>query len=85
MIQCVGSREPEHPYCSRLCCSQALKTALLLKDRYPRADVAILYRDLRAYGFRESFYQQAKDRGVRFIPVSAGERRPGWRRPGGGP
>ncbi len=68
MIQCVGSREPEHPYCSRLCCSQALKNALLLKARYPRADVAILYRDLRAYGFRESFYQQAKDRGVRFIP-----------------
>jgi heterodisulfide reductase subunit A len=70
MLQCVGSREPEHPYCSRVCCSQALKTALLLKERYPRADVVILYRDLRAYGFKESFYQKAKDRGVRFLPVS---------------
>jgi heterodisulfide reductase subunit A len=68
MIQCVGSREPEHPYCSRLCCSQALKNALLLKDRYPLAQITVLYRDLRAYGFREGYYQQAKERGVEFIP-----------------
>lgn len=68
MIQCVGSREPEHPYCSRLCCSEALKNALRLKERYPLAEVVILYRDLRAYGFRERYYQQAKEKGVRFIP-----------------
>ena len=69
MIQCVGSREPEHPYCSRVCCSQALKNALLLKDRYPLIKITVLYRDLRAYGFRESYYQQAKARGVEFIPL----------------
>ena len=68
MIQCVGSREPERPHCSRLCCSQALKNALLLKDRYPLAEVTVLYRDLRAYGFRESYYQRAKEKGVEFIP-----------------
>jgi heterodisulfide reductase subunit A len=71
MIQCVGSREPEHPDCSRLCCSQALKNALLLKDRYPLMEITILYRDIRAYGFRESYYVRAKEKGVRFIPFEA--------------
>jgi heterodisulfide reductase subunit A len=71
MIQCVGSREPEHPDCSRLCCSQALKTALLLKERYSLMEITILYRDIRAYGFRESYYIRAKERGVRFIPFEA--------------
>jgi heterodisulfide reductase subunit A2 len=71
MIQCVGSREPDHPYCSRLCCSQAIKNALLLRDRYPLAEVTVLYRDIRAYGFRESAYVKAKARGVTFIPFEA--------------
>jgi heterodisulfide reductase subunit A len=71
MIQCVGSREPEHPYCSRLCCSQALKNALLLKERYPLMEITILYRDLRAYGFKESAYVKAKEKGVTFIPFEA--------------
>jgi heterodisulfide reductase subunit A len=71
MIQCVGSREPDHSYCSRLCCSQALKNALLLKERYPRMEVTILYRDIRAYGFREAYYVKAKDKGVTFIPFEA--------------
>ncbi|MBW2134870.1 MAG: CoB--CoM heterodisulfide reductase iron-sulfur subunit A family protein [Deltaproteobacteria bacterium] len=68
MIQCVGSREPEHPYCSRICCSEALKNALLLKERYPLTEVMILYRDLRAYGLQEIYYQDAKQQGVEFIP-----------------
>ena len=68
MIQCVGSRSPERPYCSRLCCTEALKNALLLKERYPRVDVVVLYRDMRAFGFRELAYQEAKERGVVFIP-----------------
>ncbi|MDI6852028.1 MAG: FAD-dependent oxidoreductase [Deltaproteobacteria bacterium] len=68
MIQCVGSREPDHPYCSRLCCSEAVKNAILLKQRYPFLDITVLYRDIRTYGFREDFYQQAKDMGVEFIP-----------------
>jgi heterodisulfide reductase subunit A len=84
MIQCVGSRSPDHPYCSRLCCSQALKNALLLKERYPLMEITVLYRDLRAYGFREAYYVKAKDQGVTFIPfeearpprVAAARRRP---------
>jgi heterodisulfide reductase subunit A2 len=71
MIQCVGSRSPERPYCSRLCCQEAVKNALLLKERYPLAEIVVLYRDLRAYGFKELYYQRAKDRGVTFIPFEA--------------
>jgi heterodisulfide reductase subunit A len=84
MVQCVGSREPEHPYCSRLCCSEALKNSLLLRDRYPWLDITVLYRDIRAYGFREDYYREAKERGVKFLPfqadraprVTAAKRRP---------
>ncbi|RLA91064.1 MAG: heterodisulfide reductase [Deltaproteobacteria bacterium] len=68
MIQCVGSREPEHPYCSRICCAEALKNAILLKERYPLSAVTVLYRDLRAYGLQEVYYQEAKQLGVEFIP-----------------
>ena len=71
MIQCVGSREPAHPYCSRVCCAQAIKNALLLKERYPLMEITVLYRDVRAYGFLESSYVKAKDRGVTFIPYEA--------------
>jgi heterodisulfide reductase subunit A len=71
MIQCVGSREPERPYCSRLCCSEAIKNSLLLKERYPRLEITVLCRDIRAYGFREDYYRQAKERGVRFLPFAA--------------
>jgi len=67
MIQCVESRTKEHPYCSRVCCSQALKNAIDLKTRYPESNVVILYRDIRSYGFREKYYQKARDLGVLFV------------------
>ncbi len=67
MIQCVGSRSTERPYCSRLCCGQAVKNALELKRQYPDVEVSILYRDIRTYGLLESFYRQARQAGVRFI------------------
>jgi heterodisulfide reductase subunit A len=84
MIQCVGSRTPERPYCSRLCCSEALKNALLLKKRYPLVEIVVLYRDIRAFGFKELAYQEAKELGVVFLPyepnqppeVAAARRRP---------
>lgn len=50
MIQCVGSRDEERPYCSRICCSQAIKNALKIKERTPEAVIYILYRDIRTYG-----------------------------------
>ncbi|HMD90411.1 MAG TPA: FAD-dependent oxidoreductase [Anaerolineaceae bacterium] len=67
MIQCVGSRDEEHPYCSRVCCTQAIKNALEIKKLNPRAHITILYRDLRSYGFRERLYRQARQAGVMFL------------------
>jgi heterodisulfide reductase subunit A len=71
MIQCVGSRNEEHPYCSRICCSQAIKNALEIKRREPEAEIAILYRDLRSYGFRERLYREARGAGVMFLQYDA--------------
>jgi heterodisulfide reductase subunit A len=67
MIQCVGSRNEKHPYCSRICCSMAVKNALAVKKLDPSASVYVLYRDVRTYGFREIYYQQAREAGVVFI------------------
>ena len=67
MIQCVGSREDNAPYCSRVCCSNAIKNALKLKEINSKLDIFILYRDIRTYGFRELFYKEARDQGVMFI------------------
>ena len=67
MIQCVGSRDDQRPYCSRVCCSQAIKNALKLKDIKPEMEIYILYRDIRTYGFQEDYYQEARRRGVIFL------------------
>ncbi|MBN2602500.1 MAG: CoB--CoM heterodisulfide reductase iron-sulfur subunit A family protein, partial [Candidatus Thermoplasmatota archaeon] len=68
MIQCVGSRNEDHPYCSRICCSQALKNALKLKEINPDVAVYVLYRDIRTYGFREDLlYNQARKKGILFV------------------
>ena len=67
MIQCVGSRNEERPYCSRVCCSAAVKNALRLKERRPDLNVIVLYREMRTYGRREQAYQRAREAGVLFI------------------
>jgi heterodisulfide reductase subunit A len=67
MIQCVGSRDEEHNYCSRVCCTQAIKNAIRLKGINPKMNVYILYRDIRTYGFYEDYYQKARALGVTFI------------------
>ncbi len=67
MIQCVGSRNSENPYCSRICCSMAIKNALKIKGEDPTAKIYVLYRDIRTYGFREIFYKQTREAGVVFI------------------
>ncbi|MCK4455279.1 MAG: CoB--CoM heterodisulfide reductase iron-sulfur subunit A family protein, partial [Thermoplasmata archaeon] len=66
-IQCVGSRTPEYPNCSRICCSTSIKNALWVKERYPDTPVYILYKDIRTYGFRERFYREASMKGVIFL------------------
>jgi heterodisulfide reductase subunit A-like polyferredoxin len=66
-IQCVGSRIPERPYCSKICCTHSLESALTLKKINPGMDIYILYRDLRSYGFREDLYREAREKGIIFI------------------
>jgi heterodisulfide reductase subunit A len=66
-VQCVGSRIPQRPYCSKVCCTQSIKSALSLKAKNPAMDIFVLYRDLRSYGFREDLYREARDQGIKFI------------------
>jgi heterodisulfide reductase subunit A-like polyferredoxin len=66
-IQCVGSREPERPYCSRVCCTHSVESALALKDLNPEMDVFILYRDMRTYGEKEDLYHLAREEGIMFV------------------
>jgi heterodisulfide reductase subunit A len=67
MIQCVGSRDGEHPYCARICCGTAVKNALQLKERNPKARVYVLFRDVRVYGLNERWYRRAREKGVLFL------------------
>ena len=66
MIQCVGSREPEYLYCSRVCCTAAIKNSLKLKTLNPKAQVSVLYRDIRTFGLKETYYLKALQQDVRF-------------------
>jgi len=66
-IQCVGSREPDRPYCSRVCCTHTMKSALELKRREPDRDVYVFYRDMRTYGEREDLFREAREAGVIFF------------------
>jgi heterodisulfide reductase subunit A len=67
MIQCVGSRDAEHPYCARICCGTAIKNALRLKELNPKSRVYVLYRDVRVYGLNEKWYRRAREEGVVFL------------------
>jgi heterodisulfide reductase subunit A len=67
MIQCVGCRNEDRNYCSRICCSESIKNALKLKEINPKMDIYILFRDMRTYGFSEDYYREAADKDVKFI------------------
>ncbi len=80
MIQCVGCRNEDRNYCSRICCSESVKNALLLKEKNPQMDIYILFRDVRTYGLREDYYREAAGKDVRFIryePEDAPQVEPG--------
>lgn len=66
-IQCVGSRDEQRPYCSRVCCAQSIKEAVMLKKLNPEMNIYILYRDIRTYADKESLYKEARDLGILFI------------------
>jgi len=74
MIQCVDSREEPRNYCSRICCTSALKNALYLKEQNPETNVYIFYRDIMAYGFLETYYTQARKAGVIFAQYEVDEK-----------
>ncbi len=67
MIQCVGSREEPNNYCSRICCQDALKNSIAIKEKAPDAQVVVIYRDMRSYGLKEEYYSKARDLGVLFF------------------
>jgi heterodisulfide reductase subunit A len=67
MIQCVGCRNEDRNYCSRVCCNESIKNALELREINPTVDIYVLFRDMRTYGFNEDHYREAADRDVKFI------------------
>jgi len=67
MIQCVGCRQEDRNYCSRVCCSGAMKNALKLKSVNKDMDIYVLFRDMRTYGFNEDYYREASGKDVKFI------------------
>jgi heterodisulfide reductase subunit A len=75
MIQCVGARTEERPNCARICCGQAVKNSLKIKEISPETEVYVLYKDIRTYGFKEDYYRDAATNGVLFINYSD-ERKP---------
>jgi len=73
-IQCVGSREPQRPYCSKVCCTHSIQSALRLKELNPDMEIYILFRDIRTYGQREEIYKEARSKGIAFIRYSLEEK-----------
>ncbi|MGD0080977.1 MAG: CoB--CoM heterodisulfide reductase iron-sulfur subunit A family protein [Methanoregula sp.] len=69
-VQCVGSRDmtAARPYCSCVCCMQAIKNAILIREKHADIDVTICYMDIRSYGKGyEEYYERAKALGVKFL------------------
>jgi heterodisulfide reductase subunit A len=82
MVQCVGARTKDNPNCSRICCGQAIKNALKIKEKSPNSEVYVLFKDLRSYGFKEEYYREAAMKGVIFINYDD-EHKPELKRDGG--
>ncbi|MFC2082629.1 FAD-dependent oxidoreductase [Candidatus Bipolaricaulota bacterium] len=74
MVQCVGSRDENRPYCSHVCCTHAVKNALRVKELNPEATVVVLYRDVRTYGPNEEYYLKARELGVLFVRYDTDEK-----------
>ena len=73
-IQCVGSRDDERPYCSKVCCTHSVKSAIDFKHKNPDTNVFVLYRDIRTYGKKESLYHEARAAGVLFFTYEPDEK-----------
>lgn len=73
-IQCTGSREEDHMYCSKICCRETIKNALAFRRKKPWSLVYVLFRDIRSYGFSESYYRKAREAGIIFIQYDVSEK-----------
>jgi len=67
IIHCVGARDENNTECGRICCSKSIKSALEIKFKYPNATVFNIFKDIRTYGFKEKYYQEAGEKGIIFI------------------
>ena len=70
MVQCVGSRSEEYAACSQVCCAQAIRNALRLKNAKPEVEITILHRGIRVFGLDEDIYTEATEAGVSFVQVA---------------
>ena len=68
-IYCVGNRQTkgENKYCSRYCCTSAIHTAILLKEKYDNIKSYHLFRDIRTYGKQEILYEKSSKQGDVYI------------------
>jgi len=68
-LQCVGSREKEHDYCSSVCCMYATKEAMLAMEHIPGVEIKIFQMDMRAFGKGfDAYFERGKEKGIQYIP-----------------
>ena len=68
MINCVGARNEDRPYCCRVGCGLSIKNAKYIKELYPSANIYVLYQDMVILGKEEEYYKLvAENYGVNFI------------------
>lgn len=63
----LAKKEEGWPYCSKICCMNAIKNAIRIKELWPKVHVDILFSDLRTYKEYEDFYRRARALEVKFI------------------
>lgn len=70
-VQCVGSRDESvgKPYCSRVCCTYAVKEAKEIKNQIPGSEIFVFYLDIRTFGkgFEEAYQDALSEYRIRFI------------------
>jgi heterodisulfide reductase subunit A len=68
-IYCIGGRQTkgENKYCSRVCCTTAIHSSLLLHEQFGNIKAYHLYRDIRTYGKQEILYERASKNGDIFL------------------
>jgi len=80
ILHCVGSRDEQvgKPYCSRVCCINALRAANAIKDRFEDAYIESFYMDVRAHPRGgEEFFEDTQEKGVLFTRGNISEIIPG--------